>query len=76
MKSLTFEDCEKKYAIADKTFRRYLDQTIKIKFGEYRLAAKAIQRSRAHVNDCLTGKRGIDSVRRLVLKIETVKAEL
>lgn len=66
----TRAECEKKYKAADAAFREYLSQRAKDKFGEFRLAAKAVKRSRAHLFDCIAGKRGIDSVRRLVDKIE------
>jgi len=73
VRKLTLADCEKKYEVADSSYRRYLDRLAKSKFGEYRLAAKAVKRSRAHLYDCIEGKRGLDSVRRLVGKLEMVK---
>ena len=70
----TLAECEKKYKAADVAYREYLDQRARDKFNEYRLAAKAVKRSRAHLFDCIAGKRGLDSVRRLVSKIEAAEA--
>ena len=44
------------------------------KFGEYTKAARAVKRSRAYLFDCIQGKRGLDSVRRMVAKIEAADA--
>jgi len=74
MKTPTLAQCEEKYKAAEKAYCAYLDRTIKAKFGEYRLAAKVVKRSRAHVFDCLHGRRGIDSLRRLTHKIEAAEA--
>lgn len=71
MKTLTLEACEKKYQAASEAYRLYLDRRAREKFGEITQAAKAVKRSRAHVHDCITGKRGLDSVRRLVVKLES-----
>ena len=70
MKRTTLDECEKRYASADVLYRQYLDQLAKDKFKKYSKAAKAVKRSRAHLNDCINGKRGLDSVRRLVDKME------
>jgi len=70
VKAPTLEQCEKKYVAAHEAFRQYLDQRTREKFLSYTAAAKAIKRSKAHLHDCVAGKRGLDSVRRAVLKIE------
>ena len=75
MKRITRDECEKKFIAADVACRRYLDQIAKEKFGTYTQAAKAGKRSRAHLNDCISGKRGLDSVRRMVKKLENVNPE-
>ena len=75
MKALTLAECEKKYAVAAVAFRAYLKKRAKDKFGEYTKAARAVNRSRAHLFDCIEGKRGLDSVRRLVGKIEAAAVE-
>lgn len=75
MKRQTLEGCEKKYTDAAEAYRQYLDQIAREKFGQYTKAAKAIKRSRAHLHDCVAGKRGLDSVRRAVHKIEAANAE-
>ena len=74
MKVQTKEDAEKKYIAASEAWRRYLDQQAKAKFGEYTKAARAVDRSRAHLWDCIEGKRGLDSVRRLAIKIDETPA--
>lgn len=73
MKKETLESCEKKYVAADVAFRQYLDQRAREKFNNYTAAAKAIKRSKAHIYDCVRGKRGLDSVRRAVLKVEAAE---
>jgi hypothetical protein len=73
VKRLTRDDCEKKYEAAAVAYRRYLDQSAKDKFGTYTQAAKELKRSRAHLNDCISGKRGVDSVRRLSEKLEALQ---
>lgn len=75
VKKTTQEACEKKYVAADEAYRVYLNQRALEKFGEYTKAAKAVKRSRAHLHDCIAGKRGLDSVRRLVGKIEAAEVE-
>ena len=70
MKKTTLDACEKQYSAADTLYRRYLSQRVKEKFGELTIAAKAVNRSRAHLYDCIEGRRGLDSVRRLVSKLE------
>jgi hypothetical protein len=73
VKVQTKEDAEKKYVAAHEAYRRYLDQQAKAKFGEYTKAARAVNRSRAHLWDCIEGKRGLDSVRRLAIKIDSTE---
>lgn len=75
MSKQTLEACEKKYVAAHEAFRQYLDQRAREKFGSYVAAAKAVKRSRAHLHDCIEGRRGLDAVRRLVGKIEAAAAE-
>lgn len=75
MKRITLDECEKKYEAAHVAYRKYLDQRVKEKFIEYTRGAKAVKRSRAHLWDCIEGRRGLDSVRRLVGKIEAAPAE-
>lgn len=75
MKKQTLEACEKKYVAAHEAFRQYLDQRAREKFSSYTVAAKAIKRSKAHLHDCVGGKRGLDSVRRAVLKVEAAPVE-
>lgn len=70
MKNPTLETCEKKYQAASEAYRLYLDRRAREKFGGVTRAAKAVKRSRAHLHDCIAGKRGLDSVRRLVEKVE------
>lgn len=72
--SASLETCEKKYIAAHDAYRAYLDKRAREKFGEYTKAARAVGRSRAHLWDCISGKRGIDSVRRMVDKIEKAEA--
>lgn len=74
VKKQTLEACEQKYVAAHEAYRRYLDERAKEKFGEYTKAARAVKRSRAHLFDCIQGKRGLDSVRRMVAKIEAADA--
>lgn len=74
VKKQTLEACEQKYVAAHEAYRRYLDARAKEKFGEYTKAARAVKRSRAHLFDCIQGKRGLDSVRRMVAKIEAADA--
>lgn len=74
MKNPTREQCAQKYEAANVLYRKYLDRLALAKFGQYSKAAKAVQRSRAHLNDCINGKRGLDSVKRLVDKMESVNA--
>lgn len=71
----TLEQCEKKYTDAAKAYQEYLDHRAREKFGSYVAAAKAVKRSRAHLHDCIEGRRGLDAVRRLVGKIEAAAAE-
>lgn len=73
MKAPTLEACEKKYKAASEAYRLYLDSRAREKFGEMTQAAKAVKRSRAHLHDCIAGKRGLDSVRRLVEKVEAAE---
>lgn len=73
MKKPTLDDCEKKYKAANEAYRLYLDRRAREKFGEMTQAAKAVKRSRAHLHDCIAGKRGLDSVRRLVEKLEAAE---
>lgn len=73
MKTPTLEACEKKYQSASEAYRLYLDRRAREKFGELTQAAKAVKRSRAHFHDCINGKRGLDSVRRLISKVEAVE---
>ena len=73
MKTPTLEACEKKYQAASEAYRLYLDRRAREKFGEVTKAAQAVKRSRAHVHDCIAGKRGLDSVRRRVGKLEAAE---
>ena len=75
VKKRTLEACEQKYVAAHEAYRRYLDARAKEKFGEYTKAARAVKRSRAHLFDCIDGKRGLDSVRRMVAKIEAAEVQ-
>lgn len=75
MKTPTLETCEKKYVAASEACRLYLDRRAREKFGELTQAAKAVKRSRAHFHDCINGKRGLDSVRRLIEKVEAAKVQ-
>lgn len=70
VKKPTLAECEKRYTTANILYQQYLDNLVKSKFGKYTTAAKAVKRSRAHLNDCIAGRRGLDSVRRLVDKME------
>lgn len=72
MKRITRDECEKKFIAADVACRRYLDQIAREKFGTYTQAAKAGKRSRAHLHDCIAGKRGLDSVRRMSAKLDAI----
>ena len=75
MKRQTIEACEKKYAAADTAYRQFLGQRVQEKFGGPTKAARAVNRSRAHLFDCIQGKRGLDSVRRMVAKIEAAEVQ-
>ena len=75
VKKRTLEACEQKYVAAHEAYRRYLDARAKENFGEYTKAARAVKRSRAHLFDCIRGKRGLDSVRRMVSKIEAADVQ-
>ena len=75
VKKRTLDACEQKYVAAHEAYRRYLDERVKEKFGEYTKAARAVKRSRAHLFDCIQGKRGLDSVRRMVSKIEAADVQ-
>lgn len=71
MGKTTLAECEKKFTAANVAYCNFVDQTAKEKFGSYTAAAKALKRSRAHVQDCIAGRRGLDSARRLAQKMET-----
>jgi len=71
----SFEECERKYQSAAAAYREYVDRRAREKFGSHVAAAKAIHRSRAHLNDCIRGDRGLDAVRRLAQKLEAAPAE-
>ena len=57
-------------------YRKYLEETCKNKFGTLNKAAKIVMRSRAHLFDCLEGRRKLDSVRSLAWTLSSVTSEM
>lgn len=70
---VTVSLCEDYYNKAFINYRKYLDKLIMEKFGGYSSASASIRRSRAHLYDCVSGKRNLDTVRRIVSKLEQTK---
>lgn len=75
-KRVTFRECEEAYQAARILYRRYLAETGKAKFGTLNKAATAVMRSRAHLFDCIEGRRKLDSVRSIATTMATVAAEV
>lgn len=76
VQALTFADCDAAYKETMKTFCAYIEQQVQRKFGTYQKAASAIQKTRAQVYNCMTGRAGLDSVRRMALALAAASAEV
>lgn len=57
------------YKLTQEAFGKYLESIAEVKFGGIRKAAGVAGRSREHYFNCVKGRAGLDSARRLALKL-------
>lgn len=76
VKQLTFAECDAAYNDTMKLFCTYLEQVTQRKFGSYQKAASAVRKTRAQVYNCMAGRTGLDSVRRMALAMAAASAEV
>ena len=74
-KQITIRECDEAYKRALEMYTLFIRQKVESQLGGQVKAARRIMRSRAHLDDCMKGRRKIDTIRSLAWVVASEAVE-
>ncbi len=72
---VTIKECDEAYKAARELYMKFIRQKVETEMGGPVKAARRIMRSRAHLDDCMNGRRRIDTIRTLAWAVANETTE-